>query len=197
MTEHNPARRDFLQAGIASAAALAMPLMMTVPRQAAAATAFSAPSFDLSQGARRINWLREATGEHLHITYLTDGAWHPGAYDDICHVLRDVQAKEAVQMDRRLIAILDWMGAFLRQYGYIEPIHILSGYRTRKTNSRLENAAKNSLHMHAMAADIYVPGVSPVYLGKLLRWLSAGGVGVYPTRHFVHVDPGRVRAWVG
>lgn len=191
-----PSRRQFLRtcagvilAGSSSLSALA--------GQVAPASAFHAPEFDLAKGSRTISLIRESTGERINRVYMVDGKWEPRAYEEICHILRDVQAAKTVQMDVRLIAILDWTGEFLRQYGYTKPIHVLSGYRSPATNARTEGAAQSSLHLRAMAADIYAPGISADYLAKLFRWLSAGGVGVYPSRNFVHVDPGRVRTWRG
>ncbi len=191
----NQSRRQFLAACAGAVLTGAVPL--TAVAGEAETVAFHAPDFDLAKGRRTISLVRESTGERLNRTYMVDGNWEPRAYEDICHILRDTQASKTVQMNVRLIAILDWTGAFLRQYGYTKPIHVLSGYRTPATNSHTEGAARSSLHMRAMAADIYAPGVSAAYLAKLFRWLSAGGVGVYPSRNFVHVDPGRVRTWRG
>lgn len=156
---------------------------------------FAPPSFDLTQGARSVNWFRPAVKESLSLTYMIDGKWLPGAYDKLCYLLRDVNENKAVQMDPQLIAILDWTQVFLKKYGYTDPIHILSGYRTQRTNARLENASKRSQHLLGKAVDIRVPGVPVEYLGKLFRWLAQGGVGVYGDTKFVHIDTGQVRAW--
>jgi uncharacterized protein YcbK (DUF882 family) len=85
----------------------------------------------------------------------------------------------------------------LAQYGYKQPLQILSGYRSPQTNENTEGAAKASQHMLGKAIDVRIPGVSAEYLGKLMRWLSRGGVGVYDNRNFVHIDTGRVRTWHG
>ena len=55
----------------------------------------------------------------------------------------------------------------------------------------------SALAMLGKAIDVRIPGVSAEYLGKLMRWLSRGGVGVYDNRNFVHIDTGRVRTWRG
>lgn len=163
----------------------------------AIAQEFSAPSFDISKGERSVNWYRPSTKESLNITYMKHGQWVPGAYDQLCYMLRDVQANQAVQMDVELIAILDWIQSFLQMHGYDGPIYIISGYRSPETNKKTPNAAKNSQHLFGTAADIRVPGVSSEYMGRLMRWLAVGGVGVYSGHNTFHVDTGRVRSWRG
>lgn len=159
--------------------------------------AYPSLSFDLSKGIRTLNLYRPATKEKLNGVYMREGVWVPGAYERICHFLRDVKENLAVQMDPTLIAILDWVQRYLLSYGYKQPIHITSGYRSPRTNSKLEGAAKNSQHLHGKAVDIVIPGVSATYVGELMRWLSQGGVGTYDKRGFVHIDTGTVRAWRG
>lgn len=154
-------------------------------------------SFDLSKGIRTLNLYRPTTKEKLNGIYMRDGIWVPGAYESICHILRDVKANTAIRMDPKLIAILDWVQRYLGSHGYKQPIHITSGYRSPKTNAKIEGAAKNSQHIKGRAIDIVIPGLSAAYLGTLMRWLAQGGVGTYDKRGFVHIDTGTVRAWRG
>lgn len=149
----------------------------------------------LLSGVRALDLYRPATKERLSIPYLINGQWADQAYNRLCWALRDVRAGQHVQMDIELIAMLDWIQAYLAQYGYKEPLHILSGYRSPITNSRTEGAAKNSLHIRGKAVDIRIPGLSTKYLGELAAWLSRGGVGVYADKQFVHLDTGNVRRW--
>ena len=153
------------------------------------------PGFDLAMGARRVNLFRPASREHLSIEYLREGQWAPSAYPQLCWLLRDVRAGQYAQMDPTLIAILDWTQQYLSQYGYEDPVHVLSGYRTVQTNEKTEGAVRNSHHLYGKAVDIRIPGLPTAYLGKLMAWLSKGGVGVYSHAEFVHVDTGRVRVW--
>lgn len=150
----------------------------------------------MSKGARTINLYRPATGERISGMYMHNGVWVEGAYEKICLILRDAQANSAVQMDHRLIAILDWVQRYLASHGYTQPVQITSGYRSPKTNAATEGAAKNSQHTQGRALDFAIPGVSAAYLGKLLNWLAQGGVGTYISKGFVHVDTGNVRSWV-
>lgn len=153
--------------------------------------------FDLHSGVRSLDIYRPATRERLQLSYLHEGVWAPDAYSHICWMLRDVQAQQYVRMDPQLIAILDWTQRYLAAYGYTGPLHILSGFRSKQTNQRTEGAARNSQHLYGKAVDIRVPGLSVEYLGKLMAWLSQGGVGVYARNGFVHIDTGRVRRWTG
>ena len=183
-------RRDFLKFGGAAGAGLLLPFS-----QASADSA--GLGFDLSNGTRTLNLVRPQSGETLRGIYMKDGVWVEGAYNRICYLMRDVKGGVTVKMDPQLIAILDWVQRYLAKHGYTQPIQLTSGYRGQKTNAALEGAAKNSLHMEGRAMDLIIPGLSADYLGRLMKWLSQGGVGTYDSRGFVHVDTGRIRAWRG
>lgn len=63
-----------------------------------------------------------------------------------------------------------------------------SGYRDGKHNSAA-GGANSSLHTKCMAADFYIPGVDKQQLVAFaIQRSSAGGVGCYPGRQFIHVD---------
>lgn len=150
-----------------------------------------------SRGLRAVDLYRPETRERLSLNYMREGEWLSDSYARLCWLLRDIKAQQYVQMDPTLIAILDWTQDYLRQFGYTDPIHILSGYRSLATNMKTEGAARNSQHLYGKAVDFRVPGLPAAYLGKLMAWLSQGGVGVYENSGFVHVDTGRVRFWRG
>jgi len=82
----------------------------------------------------------------------------------------------------------------LRDY-VCEPIRVISGYRSKKYNTRIGGARK-SQHMWAKAADIKIKGMKPAEVKETIEWLiregkmHKGGVGIYRT--FVHYD---VRGW--
>lgn len=184
-------RRQFLKSGLALAAQGSSVMLPFGFESLAHADAISdAVGMPLSRGVRSLDMYRPDSGERLTLEYMRDGEWQPDAYNRICWLLRDVQAHEYVQMDTRVLAILDWTQRYLRQFGYTEPLHILSGYRTRRTNKNTEGSAKNSMHLVGKAVDVRIPGLSAEYLGRLYRWLAQGGVGVYDNKKFVHVDTG-------
>ncbi len=188
-------RRQFLKQGLCLGSAAAGSLVLPVGLGAQAQAADL--GFDLTRGSRVLNLYRPESAEKLHIEYMRDGRWLDNSYNHLCWLLRDIHVNRHVAMDYNLIAILDWTQWYLRQYGYTQPLQILSGYRSPQTNQRLENAAKNSQHLYGKAIDLRIPGVSAEYLGKLFKWLSRGGVGVYGESNFVHIDTGSVRTWRG
>jgi zinc D-Ala-D-Ala carboxypeptidase len=63
-----------------------------------------------------------------------------------------------------------------------------SGYRDGRHNAAA-GGSSNSFHTRCMAADFYIPGVDKQQLVAFaLQRSSAGGVGCYPGRQFIHVD---------
>ncbi|MGI9815505.1 YcbK family protein [Pseudomonas aeruginosa] len=110
-------------------------------------------------------------------------------------ILRDVKFKSTVRMSPKLLDLLYLIQVWLRINRLPYKILVNSGYRTPQHNSKLEGAAKQSLHIKAMAADIRIPGLSVDNLGKLAQAIGVGGVGFYPTKGFIHVDVGKVRTW--
>jgi uncharacterized protein YcbK (DUF882 family) len=76
-----------------------------------------------------------------------------------------------------------------------KPIRVISGYRSKKYNTRIKGA-RRSQHMVAKAADIKISGMTPKEVKALVEDLIGvgamyrGGVGLYKT--FVHYD---VRGW--
>ncbi len=154
----------------------------------------SEPFWDLP---RSLNVYRPATNESLNVVYWENGKISMDGYCKLCWLMRDHRAKKAAWMDPRVFDLLRAIQAWVSSYGYTKPIQINSGYRTAATNNKLEGAAKNSMHLHGKAIDIVVPGLPTNYVGLLAAHYQAGGVGFYPNSHFVHIDTGRQRYWVG
>jgi uncharacterized protein YcbK (DUF882 family) len=147
---------------------------------------------------RSMTLVRPDSKEKISLTYWTPaGGWDLKGYQAACWMLRDVKYGQAAQMDTGLLDTLFIMQSWLATYGYHQDVHILSGYRTKAHNDKLEGAAKNSMHLYGRAADIYMPGISPVLLSRMGQMLGLGGVGLYASRGFVHVDRGSVRNWRG
>lgn len=145
---------------------------------------------------RLLTLYRTANKESIDICYWENGSLNLAGYTQACWLLRDVQANQWTYMDPRLLDLLCAIQAWVRQYGYHEPLHIHSGFRTPYTNLNTEGAAKNSMHLQAKAVDFTMPGLSWEYVGKLAAHYAAGGVGFYPSAHFIHVDTGRLRYWM-
>lgn len=136
------------------------------------------------------------TGESWSGAYFSwnENAYSPDAIRALNWFFRDWRESKAAVMDPRLYWALSALSQGAQADGHSGQIIVTSGYRTRRTNSGLEGAAPNSLHMRARAVDLGIAGVSTRQIRDYLIWLQVGGVGHYPNR-FVHVDTGRVRTW--
>jgi uncharacterized protein YcbK (DUF882 family) len=136
--------------------------------------------------------------ETLTSVYKKNGKYVPEEMKKINWILRDWRKDEATTMAPELIDLL-W--EIHTELGSKEPIHIISGFRSRGTNEMLRRTvggqASQSRHILGMAADVHFPDI-PI---RLLRYSALirekGGVGYYPTSAipFVHVDVDRPRAW--
>lgn len=184
-------RRAFLKWAAAGMAIAAAPGVLAAPPPV---------GIDIWHRPESMRWLwlvRDQVKESAKIVYFKDGALTNG-YVDACHLLRDIRApakEQVVQIDPVLLDLLFSCQEWLRLNGILVPIHVLSGYRTIRTNLNTEGAALNSMHIHGRAVDIYIPGLPIHYLQKLASWFQAGGVGFYPRRGFIHLDTGSARNW--
>lgn len=155
---------------------------------------------------RTISVVRSATGEKAELLYWKDGEIRETAYQQLCHLLRDVQGGGVTKkMDPRLLELLWATQAFVARYGINAPLEILSGYRTPETNKQLIEqgvpAARKSLHMEGKAADIRIASLDSDVLGELIKSFRQGGVGFYyrQTKQggWIHADTGLQRTWKG
>ena len=138
------------------------------------------------------------TKETLTVQYMKGGKRIPKAMEDIDWIMRDWRRDQKTEMDPDLV---DLIWEIHTELGSAEPVHIISGYRSRDTNNMLRRTvggqASESRHILGKAADVHFPDVP----AKKLRYSAVirerGGVGYYPTSAtpFVHLDTDRVRAW--
>ena len=210
-------RRDFLQHGMrlsalgvlaptligeAQAAPQAAPAELTPPPDL-----FDAQLLDLDFWVkpRTLTVTRPASGERAKLLYWKDGDVIDSAYQQLCHLLRDVNGRETAPIDPKLLEMLWGTQAFIARYGLEQPLEILSGYRTPASNARLIEAgvpaARKSLHMVGKAADIRISSLNEEVLGGLVRSFRQGGVGYYyrsgPKGGWIHADTGLARTWKG
>lgn len=177
-----PGRRQFLRAATGAIASLAVPALAQVPS-----------FWDLP----RELWLyRPETKEQVRAVYWADGALVPEGYDAICRLLRDTHMNLAVQFDLVALDIIRGLYGWLQTAGADRPLIAYSGYRHPQTNAS-EGGVRNSLHTRAQAVDVGISGVSNESIARFGLYLSGGGVGFYPGKHFTHLDRGRVRFWRG
>lgn len=180
-------RRGFLKAGLFTAAALGF----WMPGVADASTG---PS--MKQTGRELLFTNVHTGEKFRGEYWHNGRYLPDAFGEIKDVLRDHRTGERFPIDPRL---MDVMYVLRHRLDSAKMFEIFSGYRSPKTNARLRRAshgvATRSLHMSGQAIDLNLPGTSLKKLRQAAIAIKTGGVGYYPSSHFVHIDTGRVRQW--
>jgi uncharacterized protein YcbK (DUF882 family) len=145
---------------------------------------------------RRLAFHNAHTGESLETVYWADGKYLSPAIAEINYVLRDHRTNEIKSIDASL---LDLLSTVAMKLDTRQPFHVVSGYRSPKTNALLRqcgrNVAKNSLHMQGQAADIRLPDIRLSLLRQTVADLKGGGVGYYPRSKFVHIDVGPVRYW--
>ncbi|MDN4051894.1 DUF882 domain-containing protein [Massilia sp. YIM B02763] len=210
-------RRDFLHKGLRLTAAglVAVPLLDARARAAAQSSTELEPPPDLFDAQvvdldfwvkpRTLSVIRPASGERTKVLYWKDGEIIDSAYQELCHILRDVNGKASIPIDPKLFETLWASQAFVARYGLEHPLEILSGYRTPASNARLREqgvpAARQSLHMSGKAADVRIAGLTEEVLGGLVKSFRKGGVGFYyrsgPKGGWIHADTGLNRTWQG
>jgi uncharacterized protein YcbK (DUF882 family) len=138
------------------------------------------------------------TKETLSVTFKRDGKYDDEGLKKLNTFMRDWRAEEETKMDPHLIDLIWTLHRELRSN---EPIHLVSGFRSAKTNAKMRRKgggqAKRSQHIQGKAADIHFPDVNVKTLRNSALVQEVGGVGYYPTSGipFVHVDTGNVRMW--
>jgi uncharacterized protein YcbK (DUF882 family) len=168
---------------------------------------FDAQALDLDfwLKPRTLSVIRPQSGERAKVLYWRDGEIIDSAYQQLCHLMRDVNGKETAPIDPKLFETLWGTQAFVARYGIDQPLEILSGYRTAKSNTKLIEqgvpAARQSLHIEGKAADIRIANLNAEVLGSLVRSFRQGGVGFYyragPQGGWIHADTGLKRTWKG
>ena len=180
-------RREFLKYGCAGLVGAAIPFLSMKKVVAAVG----------GVDTWKLAFRNAHTDESFSGVYRVGDKYLPEAFERINYVLRDFRTNEVFPMDPHVIGIICLIQ---QKTGIHQSLHILSGYRSPKTNSMLgkstRSVASNSFHMYGQAVDVRLVGHSTRRLRNVARSLQAGGVGYYPRSSFVHVDTGSVRTWV-
>jgi uncharacterized protein YcbK (DUF882 family) len=137
------------------------------------------------------------TLEDIDITYRVGDNYQPEAVARLNYFLRDHNTQDVISYDPREF---DLLHDILRRLGRPgATIDIVCGYRTQETNEILRassnGVAEHSQHILGHAIDIRIPGSTTPRIRNAALSLNEGGVGYYPTSHFVHVDVGAIRTW--
>ncbi len=163
-----------------------------------AAPSFAGTSF-FNRGAgdvRRISMRSGRTGETVNMIYWVEGEYIREALAEVNWFMRDWRENEPTAMDVRTIDII---AATHRLLETSEPYHMVSGYRSPRTNAMLRRksrgVARNSYHTKGMAVDLKLSSRSVSQMGRAARACRAGGVGTYGRSQFVHMDCGPLREW--
>lgn len=145
---------------------------------------------------RTLAFINLHTNEKLVSCYCKNGIYNTNALAEINYILRDHRSKEVYEIDTKLLDLLHTLHS---QTNSASPFHIISGYRSPKTNASLRKnssgVAKRSLHMQGRAIDVRLPDIKLVELRNTAIELQAGGVGYYTKSNFLHLDTGRPRNW--
>lgn len=149
-----------------------------------------------ADGERRLSFYHTHTGERLDVVYYREGHYAEEALAQINHFLRDFRTGDAASVDP---ATLDIVYTVRQRAGFEGEVHIVSAYRSEKTNEMLRaqgsGVAKKSQHLLGKAIDFRLPGIDTARLRDIALSLKQGGVGYYRESDFIHVDSGRVRRW--
>jgi len=145
---------------------------------------------------RELSFYHTHTGERLTVIYWQDGTYKDAALRQINQFLRDFRTGDASEIDPELLDLLHLVYEQTGSQGHFE---VISAYRSPKTNEMLRarsgGVAKQSQHLHGKAIDVRLTDVPTSELRKAAYKLQRGGVGLYESSDFVHLDTGRFRTW--
>ncbi len=179
-------RRQFLKLFVYSG------ILSCVPKFAFAAIG------EIALEERSLALYNPRTKESFEGVYYRNGDYVANSLKIINHIMRDIRTDDVKLIDRNLLDLIYKISSRLKPK---EAFHVISGYRSPRTNNLLrkrgKGAAKNSYHLKGQAADIRLPGCRTSVLRKAAYEIKSGGVGYYPKSRFVHVDIGPVRYWRG
>jgi uncharacterized protein YcbK (DUF882 family) len=149
---------------------------------------------------RTLSFYHTHTKESMTVTYMRNGRYVPSEMKKVNHFLRDWRRNEVITIDPKTLDLVWELHADL---GSKRPVHIVSGYRSPRTNAFLRKigrkVAKKSQHMKGKAIDFYFPDVTTLKIRNSALVRKVGGVGYYRSSGgpsgFLHVDSGNVRHW--
>lgn len=118
-------------------------------------------------------------GEEMEIKVnLASGELDPESYRRFRHLMRCLHTGAETPIDPRLIDLLYRITQRTHQ-----KIMLVSGFR-----APMFSLATLSYHTRGMAADIRIPGMTPLMARDLAESMGVHGLGYYPVSGFIHVD---------
>jgi uncharacterized protein YcbK (DUF882 family) len=119
------------------------------------------------------------TGERVEVVLdLASGEVEASSYRSLRHLMRCLRTGAETPLDPRLVELLYRIAQRTHQ-----KIELVSGFR-----APMFSLAQLSYHTRGMAADIRIPGMTPLMVRELARAMGIKGIGYYPVSQFVHVD---------
>ncbi len=144
-------------------------------------------------GNGSIHLINANTGKAAQVQYRLPNGSYPAEVRRQVDELFGVPAGSSDHISLRLVSVLDYI-----EDRYHQPIEIISGYRSPEYNESLRAkgrlAAKTSMHIEGMAADIRMRKVLSAEWFQTLKAMACCGVGYYHDNS-LHVDTGPVRYW--
>ena len=118
-------------------------------------------------------------GEEMEVNVnLATSELDSDSYRQLRHLMRCLHTGAESPVDPRLIDLLYRIAQRTRQ-----KILLVSGFR-----APMFSLAKLSYHTRGMAADIRIPGMTPLMARDLAESMGVHGLGYYPVSGFIHVD---------
>ncbi len=118
-------------------------------------------------------------GETMEVAInLATGEADADTYRRLRHLMRCLRTGAETPIDPRLLDLLYRISQRTHQ-----KIQLVSGFR-----APMFSLATLSYHTRGMAADIRIPGMTPLMVRDLAESMGVGGIGYYPVSGFVHVD---------
>jgi uncharacterized protein YcbK (DUF882 family) len=109
---------------------------------------------------------------------LASGEVEESSYRKLRHLMRCLRTGAETPIDPRLVELLFRIAPRTRQ-----KILLVSGFR-----APMFSLATLSYHTRGMAADIRIPGMTPLMARDLAESMGVHGLGYYPVSGFNHVD---------
>jgi uncharacterized protein YcbK (DUF882 family) len=118
-------------------------------------------------------------GEEIEVSLNLDtGEVDAAGYSRLRHLMRCQRTTAETPIDPRLIDLLYRISQRTHQ-----KIQLVSGFR-----APMFSLATLSYHTRGMAADIRIPGMTPLMARDLAESMGVHGLGYYPVSGFIHVD---------
>ncbi len=142
-------------------------------------------------------WLKRTNGAEVEARFRTDTGFDQVQILRLSWFMRDVNDRDkAVWIEPRLFDLLAAVQSSMSNiHGAPIPLMLTSGYRTPEHNSKIETAARNSMHLYGYAADLYAPGYPSRAVALAASFFKEGGIGLYDG--FTHLDVWKLRVWEG